>query len=186
MATATKKPAEPKLVTLVNKQKRMVPYNLAGEHMRSHPEYGYRRIPQIRTTHNPRTGVVGTIRGRASVPTSITFCAKEKKENLPHALIRCPEIAAAIKRGDLRVTYQEGRVGEKEKEVDSEKGSPRKTALQLQKKQEAEKAEAEAEHAKSDLFKDAIAAHGKRSKATKKPPTRAAPAAAPTPPRDGD
>lgn len=169
MATATKKKQgeDLKLVTLTNKQRRMVPYNLAGEHMRDHPEYGYKRISQTRTTHNPRTGVVGSVRGRASVPDSITFCAREKKENLPKALIRCPDIAAAIKRGDLRIVYQDAPVGE-EKKVDAE-GDPRKTALQLQAEQEENKNKAEAKHRESDLFKDAIAAHAKRPKRSKKP-----------------
>lgn len=164
--TTAKREPEERLVTLINKRKRMVPYNLAGEHMRDHKTFGYRRVSQSRTVHNPRTGVLGTKRGRASVPSSITFCAREKKENLPQALTRCPEVDAAIKRGDLKCIYQDdGWI------VHKAKGEPRKTTFQVQKEREEATKKAEADHKKTSLYKDTIAAH-EGTPTKRKPPIK--------------
>lgn len=180
MATNTTAKAKPeeKLVTLTNKQRRMIPYNLAGEHMRSHKTYGYRRVSQTRTTHNRRTGVLGSINGRASVPTSITFCARETKQNLPKAIIRCPEVDAAIKRGDLKVTYQNGPVG------DPVESAPRKTTLQLQTEREEATEKAEAAHKKTDLYKNAIATHKGKPTLKKSEPKSEPKLKPPAPPSD--
>ncbi len=173
MATATKRKPEEKLVTLINKRKRMIPYNLAGEHMRDfRAPYGYLRVTQNRTEHDPETGVLGLRRGRATVPSAITFCAREKRENLPQAITRCPEVDAAIKRGDLKCIYQEKRLGETNP-VNVEKGNPRKTVIQIQKEREEKIAKAESEHAETALFQDAINAH---KPGKKKPPKPAKPA----------
>jgi hypothetical protein len=138
------------LITIENKRRRMKVYNLAGEHMRGRSDFGYQRIGRTETVHNPKTGAVATKVGRASVPTSITFTAREKRENLPSALLQCPEVKAAWERGDLKVTFQDG-------PIETTKGgaSPRKTDLQMQKERQATIAAKEANHAKSLAEKEA-------------------------------
>lgn len=167
MAEAKKKTES--LVTIENKRKRMLVYNLAGEHMRGRPhrEFGYQRITQYQTVTNPRTGAAGQKKGRASVPSSITFCSREKKVNLPHALLLCPEIKTAMSPGvgDLKVTYQDGPIKVEEK------AKPRKTGRQLQDEAKAAAKKIEDDHAKSLAETDKKSAKPTRRNA---PPARSA------------
>lgn len=144
---STQKAQAPKesLVTIVNKRRRMKTFNLGGEHMRAHASLGYQRIAQQETVLDPRTGIHRQKRGRASVPQSITFLAREKKVNVPAAILQCPEVRDAWKKfGHLKVIFQDGT-----EDVKTPEPTARKTLLQLQKEKEAELAKQESEHAAS-------------------------------------
>jgi hypothetical protein len=55
---------------------------------------------------NPRTGERARKRTIRRVPGSITFLARERKENLPAAFLELAQVKAAIGRGYLRVVAQ--------------------------------------------------------------------------------
>ncbi len=158
------------LVTIENKKRRMKTYNLEGEHMRNRPDFGYQRIVQYQTVTHPRTGRVGQKRGRTSSPSSITFCAREKKVNLPHALSVCPDIKAAKDRGDLKITYQDGPI-----EVKALAAKVRKTTLQLQQEADEAAQKREDDHAKSELVTNAAKKPEPEPKASKRSGARRAP-----------
>jgi hypothetical protein len=55
---------------------------------------------------NPRTGERARKHIHKRVPGSITFLARERKDNLPSALLEVPDVKTAIDRGYLRIVAQ--------------------------------------------------------------------------------
>lgn len=85
------------MTTLKNKLNRMKTYNLDRHHAQ------VRKFPQIQEL--PGGGSVGNTVKR-KMPDSITFLAKETKSKMngkpiPDSVLQCPEVAAALARGDL-------------------------------------------------------------------------------------
>ena len=85
------------MITLKNTTKRMRTYNLDRHHGK------VRKFPQIRNLANG--GSIGEIVKR-KLPDSITFLAREIKSKhdgkpLPASIKECPDIKAALQRGEL-------------------------------------------------------------------------------------
>lgn len=91
------------MIDLRNEQKRMESYNLTGPAMREvKGEYGYRVVRTGVVALNPATGSKAVEAKERALPGSITFAAGETKGDLPSAILKCPEIAAALAGGRLK------------------------------------------------------------------------------------
>jgi hypothetical protein len=63
-------------------------------------------VAVVVTAENPRTGERAPRQLRKKVPGSITVLARERKPDLPSAVLELTEVKAAIARGYLRVVEQ--------------------------------------------------------------------------------
>jgi hypothetical protein len=92
-------------VTLESRSRRMQVFHLPHE-VCCRDRCACAHVAVFVMAENPRTGERARKRVEKQVPSSITFLARERKENLPAALLELAEVEAAIGRGYLRILAQ--------------------------------------------------------------------------------
>lgn len=94
-------------VTLENRLRQMQVFNLVHEAFCLGRECSCSDVTVVVTDENPRTGERAPRRVPRKVPTALTLLAREVRKGLPDAVLRVPDIRAAIERGILRVVAQD-------------------------------------------------------------------------------
>lgn len=89
-------------VTLQHRLKQMRAYNL--DHAHYCRALGRCECTTIETRVVVRKPVPGVQTATKSAPAVLTLLGSETKPGLPQAILQAPDIAAAIKRGDIRAT----------------------------------------------------------------------------------
>jgi hypothetical protein len=93
-------------VTLENRLRQMQVFNLAHDAYCRGRECACSEVTVVVTDENPRTGERAPKRVPKKVPAALTLLAREVRDGLPDAVLRAPEVRAAIDRGALRVVRQ--------------------------------------------------------------------------------
>lgn len=93
------------MVILKNVTKRLVTYNLAGDHMRETKTHGYKQIKTVTVDHLANGDLLPRI-VKKSVPESLTLPAETASGSLPNEVLQCPEVKGAIARRELRIMAQ--------------------------------------------------------------------------------
>jgi hypothetical protein len=89
-------------VTLQHRLKQMRAYNLDHEHYCA--ALGHCECTTVETRVFVRKPVPGVHTATKSAPAVLTLLGSETKPGLPLAILQAPDIAAAVKRGDIRAT----------------------------------------------------------------------------------
>jgi hypothetical protein len=89
------------MATLRNRSHRTQSYNLPHDPYCTDGTCRCADIVRHATVHDPGTGRVGVAQSPRKVAASVSFLASEVKEGLPDTMLKCPEIASAIARGEL-------------------------------------------------------------------------------------
>jgi hypothetical protein len=89
-------------VTLESRTRRMQVFHLAHD-IFCRGRCACSEVAVVVTAENPRTGARAPRQLRKKVPGSITVLARERKPDLPSAVLELTEVKAAIARGYLRV-----------------------------------------------------------------------------------
>jgi hypothetical protein len=92
-------------VTLESRSRRMQVFHLPHE-VCCRDRCACADVVAFFVAENPRTGERARKRVIKRVPGSITFLARERKENLPAALLELTQVKTAIGRGYLRIVAQ--------------------------------------------------------------------------------
>jgi hypothetical protein len=93
-------------VTIENRLRQMQVFNLIHDVYCRGRECACSEVTVVVTDENPRTGERAPRRVAKKVPSALTLLAREERDGLPDAVLRVPEVRAAIDRGVLRVVRQ--------------------------------------------------------------------------------
>jgi hypothetical protein len=87
--------------TLRNRSRRTQTYNLPHDPYCGEGTCRCVDIVQHSSVRDPSTGIVGMAQRPRKVAASVSFLPGEVKEGLPDTVLKCPDIAGAIARGEL-------------------------------------------------------------------------------------
>jgi hypothetical protein len=89
-------------VVIENRLRRMQVFNLPHESY-CHGPCACSELALVVLAENPRTGERAPKQVLRRIPGSLTLLSLERKSGLPNAVLDAPEVAAAIRRGAVRV-----------------------------------------------------------------------------------
>jgi len=93
-------------VTLENRLRQMQVFNLIHDAYCRGRTCACAETTVVVSDENPRTGERAARRVRRRVPSALTLLAREVRDALPDAVLRVPDVQAALARGTLRVVRQ--------------------------------------------------------------------------------
>ncbi len=112
------------MVVLENVSGRLRTYTLTGAHLATHATHPNRYRSHRRVTvHQSKTGHLAMRTTPVLLPDSLRLVTGEKREVEPEVL-HCPDIKAAIARGELRVDAAAKELDELDEPDDHEPGLP--------------------------------------------------------------
>src|SRR2546427_6825593 len=93
-------------VTLESRVRQMLVMNLPHESFCRDRACACSEITAVVVDENPRTGERAPRRVLKRAPSSLTLLSREVRRGLPEAVLRAPDVQAAVARGQVRIVEQ--------------------------------------------------------------------------------